>query len=56
MKFITLKQNVYDDNLYAVDKLINTMEPKLGTLLRAPAIKLLIQDRNTKVTINRAKT
>lgn len=53
-KFITLQQSQHDEDVYIVDKLVNTMKPRAGSALNINAVTLLLHNRDTKVTINRA--
>lgn len=52
-KFITLQQCENDDDLYIVDKLVNCIEPKLGSVLKPHEVKHLCTLRDHKVTLNR---
>ena len=54
-RFITLQQTD-EDEVYVVDQLANTVEPRVGSFLAEWQIRDLIQRRDTKVTIKRAKT
>lgn len=52
---VTLQQADNDDDLYIVDSLVNCIEPKVGTVLPEREVRLLIQRRDLKVNIKRAK-
>lgn len=53
-KQITLTQN--DAGCYVVESLVNRTEPKLGVVLNEAEVKSYIQQRDTKVTIKRARS
>ena len=55
-KIIMLQQCSTDDDLYLVDKLVNTVEPRVGSFLTEKQVRVYTQVRDTKVTIKRAKT
>jgi len=55
-KHITLQQSIHDDDRYIVVLLINCIEPNVGKVLTRVEVGQLIQRRDTKVTIKRAKT
>jgi len=55
LRLITLQQAKNQDDLYIVDRLINCIEPQVGSVLSTQEARLLIARSNTKVTINKAR-
>ncbi len=52
---IILQQTDYYDNFYIVDRLVNRLEPKVGSVLPKVEVDRLLQLRLVTVTINRAR-
>lgn len=55
-KLITLQQADNDDTRYIVDRLVNCIEPTLGSVLATRDVERLITRHDCTVTIKRAKT
>ena len=55
-KTITLRQIDSHTEIYCVDTLVNTLKPRVGSMMKPAEVNELITRRDTKVTINRAKT
>jgi hypothetical protein len=55
-KTITLLESKYQPDRYVVDQLVNTIKPTIGSILRSVEVSSLIQQRDTKVIVKRAKT